>query len=801
MNVELDPGSVRSGTVIPTHPRRIRILHSVGHLSRGGIENWLFQLIKRLDPERFEHHVMVWTREQEAFTAEFLAAGVRVHALPGHINPVRFAKQFRKLVKADGPFEILHTHGTQFHGFVMLLASTASIRVRIAHSHTDIQPVLHHARLIYRAYAKIGHLAIRLLSTGGLAVSELAAVSMFGKDWRTDPRWRVLYCGVDLRSFSIAPDPSLRNELKIPARCRVIGHVGRFEIQKNHEFLIEVIAAACRLEPDIHFLLIGNGTLRDNCVERVRERGLDSHVTFITDCRTVPQYMVSAMDGFVLPSLYEGLGLVAVEAQAAGLACLLSDRVPSEASVVRGRATHLPLEVGAERWARALLSLPPRIDSRHPGVAAEIAAHGFEIVDAVASIDQYYREAVQRSVVQKTRLGQPAKALERPVVFIAHPSDLLTDHLPNGDGLVAYGFIRELLRRDYRLHIATRGTALQAPLPANAVMHPIPRRFRSELLDRLHYMLAIRRLLRRLRRDEQIDLVHQMNPVFAGLSLGLAGCGLPIVLGTYVARWPRGESYEYGHAALRTRVTSIGRWLINLMHQSTASALLITTPAATNRIPLPGMSRRKSHVVRHGIDTTLFHPGTGTGVSAGDRPPTILFYSHLDQRKGVFILVDAFCLLVREMPEARLLMVGRGDHLEELRAHVERSGCVDRIEIRKPIKRHEAPALLRECSVYCLPSFGEPYATTVLEAMACGRPVVVTRAGGLPHMVCEEGSICVPPGDARALAEALLTVLRSDERQARMGAENRKYVESNFTWARVGDDLEAVYRQVAGLRR
>ena len=135
-----------------------------------------------------------------------------------------------------------------------------------------------------------------------------------------------------------------------------------------------------------------------------------------------------------------------------------------------------------------------------------------------------------------------------PVIFIAHPSDLLTDHLPNGDGLIAYGFISELLRRGYRLHIAARETALRDTLPANGSVHTIPRRFRNELLDRLHYMLAIRRVLRQLRKTDRIDLVHQMNPVFAGLSLGLLGCSLPIVLGTYVGRWPGGEASDQGRA-------------------------------------------------------------------------------------------------------------------------------------------------------------------------------------------------------------------------------------------------------------
>ena len=771
---------------------RLRVLHSVGHLSRGGIESWLHEVVQRLDPERYEHHVLVWTAEQEAFTDDFIQAGATIHAVPGHMNPFGFARRFRRIRDLAGPFDILHTHGTQFHGFVMLLARLAGIKVRIAHSHTDIRPVLREAGRGYRAYAAIGHFAIRALATGGLAVSESAAVSMFGPGWRADPRWRIHYCGVDLRPFAVAPDTDLRATLGIAPGRRVFGHVGRFEPQKNHGFLIEIIAAACALDEAAHFLLIGDGSLRGACVAEIERRGLASHVTLVRDCRTVPLHMVSAMDGFVLPSLYEGLGLVAVEAQAAGLACLLSDRVPWEAAIARGRTQRLSLEASASAWAEALLSLPSRLDSRQAAIGQALADAGFDIVHSATGLARLYEDAVQP--------GNPALAAShRPVLFIAHPSDMLTDHLPNGDGLIAYGFLSELLQRGYRIHIATRGTALRAPLPGNAVMHPVPRRFRSEPLDRLHYMWAIRRLLRRLRGSERIDLVHQMNPVFAGLSLGLVGCGLPIVLGTYVARWPDGEVHDYGRNRMRLTAKAAGRWMINLLHQSRAAALLITTPAALNRIPLSGFSRRRSHLVRHGIDTDLFAPEPAWQEAARRRAPVILFYSHLDRRKGIFVLVEAFRAVARAMPDARLLMVGRGEHTDELHECVRNSGYADQIEIRGPIAREQAPALLQLCSVYCLPSFGEPYGTTVMEAMACAKPVVTTNAGGPPHVVSPEGGICVPSGDPQALAAALLKVLQSTDLQIAMGAANRAHIEAHFTWSKVVDALEAVYRQILPL--
>lgn len=382
----------------------------------------------------------------------------------------------------------------------------------------------------------------------------------------------------------------------------------------------------------------------------------------------------------------------------------------------------------------------------------------------------------------------------RLTIFVAHPSDLLTDHIPNGDGMVAHGFIRELAARGHRMHIAVRRVELRETLPANVTLHPIRSRFANPLLDRLHYMLAIRRLLARLRREERIDVVHQMNPVFIGLSLGLVGCGLPVVLGTYVARWPGGEATSRRRGRLVRTASSAARWSISLLQQLQADALLLTTRAAYNRVAIPALVRRRIVLVGHGIDETDFAPPSGP---RPDAAPAILFYAHLERRKGVFTLLEAFPKVVARVPDCRLVLAGRGDDADEVGRLVAASGLADRIELTGPLARADAPALMRAHSLYCLPSFGEPYGMTALEAMACGCALVVTDIGGLSDLVPAAGGLQCPPGDPDALADALVALLRSPSRQAAMGAFNRAHVERHLTWGRVTDQLEQVYAAVA----
>ena len=381
---------------------RRRVLHSVGHLARGGVETWLYEIVRRLGPDRFEHHALVWTDEPEAFTAEFRDAGVWVHAMPDYKNPVSFARNFRRLLRSQGPFDILHTHGTHFHGFVMLLAKSHGIAVRLAHSHTDIRPVLAHAGRGYRAYAAAGHRAIRMLATGGFGVSEAAAASMFGPFWRSDPRWDILHCGIDLAPFAEAPDPSLRQALGIPAGRFVVGHVGRFEPQKNHGFILDIAAELARRGQDAHFLLIGDGSMRAAFEAMLERQGLASRFTILPDCRTVPRHMTSAMDRFILPSLYEGLPLVAVEAQAAGLPCLIATGVSGEAALDRVLTRRLALDAGAPAWTEALLELPERTFTLDTDLRARFARSSFNIERSASRLARSYGIAACRGRDERT---------------------------------------------------------------------------------------------------------------------------------------------------------------------------------------------------------------------------------------------------------------------------------------------------------------------------------------------------------------------------------------------------------------
>jgi glycosyltransferase involved in cell wall biosynthesis len=338
--------------------RPVRVLHSVGHLLRGGIEKWLFQTLTAQLSQQCEHHVLVRTAQEEAFTSAFREAGIPVVACSNFTNPIGYARDFKRLIKEQGPYDILHVHGSSFSGLLTLaLAKPMGIRKTIVHSHNDVRPLLKGRGYPYRAYVAGVLKAYRALADFGFAASVLAAESMFGAQWQNDQRWELLYYGVDCKHFARPRDTAMRTRLGVPEAAFVMGHVGRFHEQKNHGFLLEVMQAAVAICPEVHCLLIGDGPLHGAVTAEIHRRGLQDHFTFVRDTLEVSDYMISVMDYFVFPSRYEGLGLVVVEAQAAGLPCLISDRVPSEAIVDASLVRVLTLERSPAEWAETVLSL------------------------------------------------------------------------------------------------------------------------------------------------------------------------------------------------------------------------------------------------------------------------------------------------------------------------------------------------------------------------------------------------------------------------------------------------------------
>ena len=239
----------------------------------------------------------------------------------------------------------------------MRLAKLAGVPLRISHSHNVPAQEEGRSSFARSAYRSLMTYWIQRYSTLGLAASREAAIALFGKDWESHSHWKVLHCGIDLTPFRAKPDSAaVRAELSIPPGTFVIGHVGRFHPQKNHSLVISIFKDIVCRDPSTLLLLIGQGELEGDVMRRVKQEGLSDHVRFLGVRPDVPRLMMAAMDVFLFPSLYEGLGIVLLEAQAAGLLSVVSDVIPEEADVFKPLVMRLPLSQTPDFWAERILA-------------------------------------------------------------------------------------------------------------------------------------------------------------------------------------------------------------------------------------------------------------------------------------------------------------------------------------------------------------------------------------------------------------------------------------------------------------
>ncbi|MDJ0737197.1 MAG: glycosyltransferase family 1 protein [Nostocaceae cyanobacterium] len=335
----------------------VRILHVVGGMNRGGLETWLMHILRNIDRDYFHMDFLVHTTEPCAYDAEVRSLGSRIIPCLNPSQPWLYAHNFKSILKKYGPYDVVHSHVHQFSGYVLRLAQQAGIPIRIAHSHIDASPLEANSGIFRRLYLNITKGLIAHHATVGLGCSEVATVDLFGNSWKQDSRWQLLYYGIDMTRFQESVNAGeIRQQFNIPGEAFVIGHIGRFEEQKNHRFLLEIFAEIAQREPLAYLLLIGEGSLRPTIEEQALKMGLSERIIFAGSRSDIPQLMLGAMDVFLLPSLSEGLPMVGIEAQSAGLPLILSDVITDELLKIKPLIQKISLSQSAKVWAKAVLS-------------------------------------------------------------------------------------------------------------------------------------------------------------------------------------------------------------------------------------------------------------------------------------------------------------------------------------------------------------------------------------------------------------------------------------------------------------
>lgn len=328
----------------------IRIAQVMGYMNGAGVEQVVMNYYRAIDRSKIQFDFIVCEKSKYVPKAEIESMGGRVFMVPQYHDVMAYQKALTTLFK-EHQWRIVHSHINALSVFPLHAAYKAGVPVRIAHSHSTSGK----GELAKNAVKALLKTQANRYPTNRLACSRYAGEWLFGKGAQFD----VLYNAIDLQQFFFSAEAraQARADLGLVGDQFVVGHVGRFMAQKNHEFLLRAFEQLVALRPDSTLVLAGDGELRPLAERWVAERGLSEHVKFLGQ-RDDAARLYQAFDAFALPSLYEGLGLVGVEAQASGLPCLLSSAITREVDMT-GEVRFLDIDDPAV-WAQELAKLEPK---------------------------------------------------------------------------------------------------------------------------------------------------------------------------------------------------------------------------------------------------------------------------------------------------------------------------------------------------------------------------------------------------------------------------------------------------------
>ncbi len=373
----------------------IRILHVLGGTGPGGAESRIMDLYRQMDRNAIQFDFLVHSsavkragddasgREPQFYDREIASLGGRIYVLPKFkgYNYLTYRRAVRAFFAAHHEFRVVQGHMTSTAAVYLPIAKRAGVPVTVAHSRSAGT-----GRGLKALATKVMRRKLYRRADYCFACSEAAGADAFGEARVKAGRVRIIHNAVDVRKFTYNPDvrSALRRELGIEDRF-VLGHVGRFYYPKNHPYLIRIFAAVCAAREDAVLVLVGDGEGRAAAQRQCEELGIGDRVLFAGN-QQCPEAYYQAFDFFLLPSFYEGLPGVLVEAQAAGLRCLVSDTVTREARAT-DLVTYMSIDLPPEAWAQAVLA---GADYERRDTCGEMCAAGFDVREQAKRYADFY---------------------------------------------------------------------------------------------------------------------------------------------------------------------------------------------------------------------------------------------------------------------------------------------------------------------------------------------------------------------------------------------------------------------------
>lgn len=351
----------------------VRMLHIVGSMSPSGIGNYIMNVYRHLDREKVQFDFIVHEHRDVSFDEEIKALGGRLfYVTRKAVNPLKNFLEIRRVVK-EGHYNVVFRHTDISTVAVDLLAAAlGGAKVRIAHSHSTSTS--------HKKLHKLFQPLLNLFCTRRFACSEAAGRWLYGR-----ASYEVVWNAISLEAF--AYDSNVRNEARREehfGNSLVIGHVGNLLPVKNHLFMLDILEEAVKIHPDCKMIFIGDGAMRQQIEEKIKILELEDKV-ILAGVRMDTARLLQAMDVFLFPSKYEGLPIALVEAQCAGLPCLISDVITEDVEVT-DLLRRYSLEESVKLWAEEILTLGTK--EREAPDYERIRQKGFDIKQMIRKYEE-----------------------------------------------------------------------------------------------------------------------------------------------------------------------------------------------------------------------------------------------------------------------------------------------------------------------------------------------------------------------------------------------------------------------------
>ena len=724
----------------------VRILHILGNTQLGGAESRIMDLYRHMDRSVVQFDFVVHSKEEGYFNEEIRKLGGQIFRVPRFrvLNYFSYCRAWKKLLQehrdADGrsEFHMIQGHMTSTAAIYLPIARKCGIETTIAHARSagvdkGLKGIL--TRFLRRNLSKKADYLF--------TCSELAGISVFGKKAVEQGRTRFLPNAIDCQKF--APDPlvreKIRRELGIE-KCYVIGHVGRFHYAKNHEYLLRVFAELVKRKTrDYVLLLLGEGSGMEDIRILSRELGIGDKVYFLGNKSNVNDYY-QAMDYFVYPSRFEGMPGTIVEAQTAGLRCLMSDTICKEV-IATELVTTRSIREDPGLWAD---EIEQHLQYQRSSRVDEMKELGFDVHgQAVLMTDFYTKEKLllispmlhqggfERVCITTARLLKPYYDVS---IVIFDDADIAFD-------------IRGL--SIINIHLGVRNGKL------------------AKITNLMRRAVRVRKLKQR------------MKPVIA---------------------YSFGPSANMVNALSKTSLTSVFLGLRGYQDVADDPKMKLYVRKADRIICC---SKEIEAIVQEKYGylqtATLYNPYDAEGITElskekvtdlpwkmedEDRPRILIGVGRDDPIKGFWHLIKAFYLVQKEIPQMRLIIMGDGS-FEQAKSLVSELQLEQKVYF--PGVRKNPYKYLAASEMFLLSSYTEGFPNVLVEAMILGRPLISTDCRTGPAEILDHGKygILVPDmGDTEdysgdtiseketCFAEKIVEVLKDSERQKELSELERK---------------------------